>query len=60
MGLFSKPEYKEVYMPFIVDDFTIPEIDNEAGIINLEAYGYIDGIMKYFYTSYILKKYCFV
>ena len=55
MGLFSKPEYKEVYMPFIVDDFTMPEIDNEAGIINLEAYGYIDGIMKYFYTSYILK-----
>ena len=50
--LFSKPEYKEIELPFIfVDD----PADSEAGGISIEAYGHIFGQKKYCLASYELK-----
>lgn len=56
MLLFKKPVYKYQEMPFIVDDFSNYEPDNERCLIDIEAYGYIDGRMKYCYSSFSLKK----
>ena len=55
MFLFKKPEYKYKEMSFILDDFSIPEPDNERCLIDIEAYGEIDGEMKYCYSSFSLK-----
>lgn len=55
MFLFKKPEYKNLEMPFIVDDFSIQELDDEKCFIDIEAYGEIDGNMKYCYSSFVLK-----
>ena len=55
MFLFKKPEYKYKEMSFILDDFSIPEPDSERCLIDIEAYGEIDGEMKYCYSSYSLK-----
>ena len=49
--LFSKPEYKEIMLPFrYIND---PE-DLEAGIISIEAYGHVFREQKYCYASYNL------
>lgn len=52
MGIFAKAEYQEIMLPFIVD---FNQDDMECGGISLEAYGIIEGTMKYCYASYILK-----
>ena len=55
MFLFKKPEYKYMEMRFIVDDFSTQESDNERCLIDIEAYGEIDGKTRYFYSSFSLK-----
>lgn len=55
MFLFKKPEYKYIEMSFILDDFSSHESDNERSIIDIEAYGEIDGKMRYCYSSFSLK-----
>lgn len=54
MFLFEKPEYRETEMQFILDDVTDSE-DEERCLIDIEAYGDIDGERKYFYSSFELK-----
>lgn len=56
MSLFEKPVYKYQEMHFILDDFSNYEPDKERCLIDIEAYGYIDGEMKYCYSSFSLKK----
>ena len=56
MSLFEKPVYKYQEMHFILDDFSECEPDNERSLIDIEAYGEIDGKMKYCYSSFSLKK----
>lgn len=56
MFLFEKPVYKYQEMHFILDDFLNHEPDDERCLIDIEAYGYIDGEMKYCYSSFSLKK----
>ena len=46
MGLFSKSGIKEMQLPYIVDDFTEPELDDAAASISIEAYG-ITSAVKY-------------
>ncbi|MBQ8597980.1 MAG: hypothetical protein IJ409_09340 [Lachnospiraceae bacterium] len=48
--------YKEVSLPFIHDCYS-EEYEEyiEAGLLDIEAYGVIDGVQKYFYASFILK-----
>lgn len=57
MFFFKKPQYKylTVELPFIIDDYSIQESDNDRCLIDIEAYGEIDGQMKYFYSSFSLK-----
>ena len=43
-------------MPFILDEFTDCTPDDEKCLIDIEAYGNIDGQMKYCYSSFSLKK----
>lgn len=51
--LFSKAEYEEIMLPFrYVQD---PDTPEEAGIIDIEAYGNIFGEEKYCFASYSLK-----
>lgn len=47
--LFSKPEYKEIYLPF---RFVEDNEDKDAGLMSIEAYGNISGEMKYCYITY--------
>jgi hypothetical protein len=56
MSIFSKPTYKEVSLPFIHDCYA-KEYEEylEAGLLDIEAYGVIDGVQKYFYASFSLK-----
>lgn len=42
-------------MRFILDDFSTHEFDNERCLIDIEAYGEIDGKVKYCYSSFALK-----
>lgn len=56
MPIFSKSVYKETELAFITDVYSNWEQDREAGVINIEAYGEVDGEYKYFYSSFILKK----
>ena len=49
---FSKPEYREIMMPFRFDD---SQEDFECGGISIEAFGDVFGEQKYCYASYILK-----
>ena len=42
-------------MRFRVDDFSTQESDNERCLIDIEAYGEIDGKTRYFYSSFSLK-----
>ena len=55
MFLFQKPEYKYMEMCFILDDFSTHESDHERCLIDIEAYGEIDGKIKYCYSSFELK-----
>lgn len=57
MFFLKKPQYKylTVELPFIIDDYSIQESDNDRCLIDIEAYGEIDGQMKYFYSSFSLK-----
>ena len=56
MSIFSKPTYKEVSLPFIHDCYEDCYKENlEAGCIDIEAYGIIDGEQKYLYSSHFLK-----
>jgi len=50
--LFSKPEYKEIFLPF---RFIENAEDYEAGFISIEAYGEIMGEMKYCYITYSIR-----
>ena len=50
--LFSKPEYKEIMMPFKFDDSSD---DFACGGISIEAFGDVFGEKKYCYASYTLK-----
>lgn len=54
--LFEKSVYKYQEMHFILDEFTDYEPDDEKCLIDIEAYGNIDGEMKYCYSSFSLKK----
>ncbi len=56
MSIFSKATYKEVSLPFIHDCYA-EEYEEylEAGCIDIEAYGIIDGQQKYLYSSHFLK-----
>lgn len=56
MSLFEKPVYKYQEMHFILDEFSNDELDKERCLIDIEAYGKIDGEMKYCYSSFSLKK----
>lgn len=56
MSIFTKPEYKNVAMPFILDTYTMWEEDQKAGTFGIEAYGVVDGSKKYFMNCYMLKK----
>lgn len=56
MLFFEKPVYKYQEMHFILDEFTNYEPDNEKCLIDIEAYGNIEGEMKYCYSSFALKK----
>lgn len=56
MSIFTKPEYKEVSMPFILDTYSMWEEDQNAGTFGIEAYGDVDGSKKYFMNCYMLKK----
>ena len=56
MIFFEKPIYKYQNMPFILDEFTDCTPDDEKCLIDIEAYGNIDGQMKYCYSSFSLKK----
>ena len=55
MFLFRKAERRYMEMRFILDDFSTHEFDNERCWIDIEAYGEIDGKMKYCYSSFELK-----
>ena len=56
MSIFSKPTYKEVSLPFIHDCYGEEYAEYlEAGCIDIEAYGIIDGEQKYLYASHFLK-----
>lgn len=55
MIFFEKPIYKYQNMPFILDEFTDCTPDDEKCLIDIEAYGNIDGQMKYCYSSFSLK-----
>lgn len=54
--LFEKTVYKYQEMRFILDEFSDYEPDDEKCLIDIEAYGNIDGEMKYCYSSFSLKK----
>ncbi|MGN1467134.1 MAG: hypothetical protein ACI4W1_02385 [Ruminococcus sp.] len=56
MLFFEKPVYKYQEMRFILDEFSDYEPDDEKCLIDIEAYGNIDGEMKYCYSSFSLKK----
>ncbi|MDD6489770.1 MAG: hypothetical protein PUG48_08145 [Clostridia bacterium] len=56
MLFFEKPVYKYQEMNFILDEFSDYEPDDEKCLIDIEAYGNIDGEMKYCYSSFSLKK----
>lgn len=49
MGLFSKPEYIEVVLPFVFDNNAE---DEYACLLNIEAFGYILGERKYCFASF--------
>ena len=55
MFLFRKTERRYMEMRFILDDFSTHEFDNERCLIDIEAYGEIDGKMKYCYSSFAMK-----
>lgn len=55
MGLFSKAEYKELKLPYILEDFIDPQGDIEAGIICIEFLAEIYNLKKYLFGIYILK-----
>ena len=55
MFLFKKPEYKYIELGFILDDFSIQESDSERITIDIEAYGEIDGKMRYCYSGFTLQ-----
>ena len=52
---FKKPEYKYIELGFILDDFSIQESDSERITIDIEAYGEIDGKMRYCYSGFTLQ-----
>ena len=57
MSLFTKPIHKEISLPFIHDCYGDDYKESlEAGLIDIEAYGSIDGMHKYLYSSFSLKK----
>lgn len=53
MGLFTKPEYRELMLPF---EYVESDVDSEAGIISIEAYGNVFGENKYCYACYNFTK----
>ena len=55
MFLFRKAERRYMEMRFILDDFSTHEFDNERCLIDIEAYGEIDGKIKYCYSSFAMK-----
>lgn len=52
---FKKSEYKYIELGFILDDFSIQESDSERITIDIEAYGEIDGKMRYCYSGFTLQ-----
>lgn len=56
MALFSKATYKEVPLPFLSDCYSEDYPQSlEAGMIDIEACGIIDGVPRYFCVCYSLK-----
>lgn len=49
---FTKPEYREITLPFIYESNSE---DLYAGMISIEAYGNISGEKKYCYASYLVN-----
>ena len=52
MGIFSKPEYKEVVFPFL---YSFNEGDYDGGILTIEAHGEILGEYKYCSACFLVK-----
>ena len=56
MSIFSKPTYREVSLSFVHDRYDKNYAEYlEAGCIDIEAYGIVDGKQKYLYASHFLK-----
>lgn len=55
MGFFSKTVIKEMQLPYIVDDFTEPKLDDAAASISIEVYIHIDGENKYLYNTFMIS-----
>ena len=55
MGFFSKTVIKEMQLPYIVDDFTEPKLDDAAASISIEVYAHIDGENKYLYNTFMIS-----
>ena len=53
MIFFGKAEYKKEELPF---RYIKEKEDIEAGGISIEAYGEVDGMTKYLYTTFILSE----
>ena len=49
MSFFSKPEYRELYVPF---DFIDDSDDAYAGLISLESCVRIEGVRKYCFPHF--------
>lgn len=50
--MFSKPEYKEIFLPFRL-------VEDEDGLVSIEAYGEIMGEMKYCLITFCVKTKCY-
>lgn len=55
MGFFSKAEYEELKVPFILDIYTNPDEERKLGSISIEARATVLGEVKYIYACFCLK-----
>lgn len=55
MGFFSKTEYEEFKVPFILDTYTNPEEEKKLGGISIEVRIMVLGEVKYAYVCFFLK-----
>lgn len=55
MGFFSKAEYEELKVPFILDIYTNPDEERKLGSISIEVWATVLGEVKYIYACFCLK-----